>query len=134
MYRAPPVPAPIVVAVMWQKLVGIVRQTGAHAWVYDSGGQIRRLHVENDRIYAGGTDRVVCLHYPSGSLLWSVTSPISTDTFLADGDELFVAGGGEIAAFAKSDGRLLWHDRLKGWGQFRVAFGTPGNVAQMDDG
>lgn len=133
MYRAPPQEAPIVVACIYQRIVGVDRRTGAHAWKHDAGGMIKRLHVAGDRIFAGGSDRIVCLHYPSGAPIWQVASPVFVDTLLVDGDEIFVAGSGEMAAFAKSDGRLLWHDPLKGWGQFGIAFATPAGAAQIDD-
>ena len=134
MYRAPAQDAAIVVACMYQKILGVDRRTGAHVWKYDAGGTIKRLAIAGERIYAGGSDRLVCLEYPSGKPIWQVASPVFVDTFFVDGEEIFVAGSGEMAAFAKSDGRLLWHDPLKGWGQFGIAFASPAGAAQIDDG
>lgn len=134
MYRAPEAGAPIIVACMYTKIVGFDRRTGAHAWVFDAGAAMQRLVVAGDRIYAGGSDRIVRLHYPTGALVWTVASPVRTDTLFLDAEEVFVAGAGELAAFSAADGRLLWHDPLKGWGQFDIALATPGNAAPIDRG
>ena len=134
MYRAPPPGAPFVVGCIYTRVVAFHRKTGAHAWVFDAGAPLMRIAIHGDRIFAGGADRIVCLHYATGALVWSVLSPVSAGTFLVDGDEIFVASAtGEVAAFSATDGRLLWHDPLKGWGQFAIALATPGNLAPVDN-
>jgi outer membrane protein assembly factor BamB len=130
-YRTPPT-GPLLVACMYKRLVGFDRLTGAHAWVYEADYTLKRAVVAGDRVFAGGADGVVSLHYPTGQLVWKAPSPIATDTFLVDGDVLFVASAGEIAAFSTADGRLLWHDPLRGWGQAGVGFATPTGVAHYD--
>jgi outer membrane protein assembly factor BamB len=134
MYRAPPPAAPIVVGCIYKRIVGFDRRAGAHAWVFDAGGAITRVVVARDRVFAAGSDRVVCLQYATGALVWNVSSPVPASTFLVDGDEIFVASStGEVAAFSATDGRFLWYDPLKGWGQFSVALATPGSHAAIDN-
>jgi hypothetical protein len=134
MYRAPQAGAPLVVGSIGMRIAGFDRRTGAHAWVFDAGGWITRIVIVGDRVYAAGSDRVVCLHYLTGALFWSVSSPVPAGTFLVDGDEIFVSSNvGEVAAFSASDGRLLWYDPLKGWGQYAVALATPGSHAPIDN-
>lgn len=132
MYRAPTPAAPLVVACINERIVGFDRRTGAHAWVFDAGTAINRIAVSADRVYAGGSNRVLCLEYSTGTLVWSVASPVGAGTFLVDGDQIFLASMGEIAAFSKVDGALLWRDPLTGWGNHGIALATPDNLAQYD--
>lgn len=133
MYRAHPPGAPLVVACIYTRIVGFDRRTGARAWVYEASAGFSRIAVVGNRVFAGGHFRIVCLDYLTGALVWSVESPVAAGTFLVDGDEIFVASStGEVAAFSATDGRFLWHDPLKGWGQFAIALATPGNTAPID--
>jgi outer membrane protein assembly factor BamB len=132
MYRTQPETPTILVACMGTRVVGIERLTGQRAWVHDTSALLTRVVVIGDRIFAAGS-QVVCLRYPTGEELWTAPAPFYAHTFLVDGEEVFIATSeGELAALATKDGRLLWHDPFKGWGNNGIALALPGVAAQVD--
>jgi outer membrane protein assembly factor BamB len=111
-------------------------QSGRAIWRNDlkgAGHGVVELLVTADLVVATGQGtRIHALAYRTGETLWTAEHTSSgRATFLAEGELLFVAKGGELCCFSL-DGERLWHERFSGHGMGTIALGFPGNVRQAD--
>src|SRR4051794_37227333 len=73
-------------------------------------------------IYVGLKGTVIALERSSGVILWRVELPGSDFVNLADdGAHVFALAQGEAFCLDARDGRILWHNKLKGFG---IGFGS----------
>jgi len=129
------------------RVQGLDRASGEVRWEVVVTDQVDRytnafaveLLVTATRVYAASwmSNDLVCVAYPSGQELGRVTLPLSTrgrPVMVVDGDQLFVARNGQVAALTL-DGQPQWTQTFGHEGQKMVptALGFPGNVRQADD-
>ena len=133
-YREQPMP-PVLVVAFNGRVFGVDLATGEARWEHNlSGVESPAILVTSDAIYAASERKLTCLRYPDGKRLWSVdVSAGGRATLLLEGDRIVVAHQGEVACFTR-DGARTWHNAFTGKGVGVVALGTPGNVAQADQG
>jgi len=123
----------LVIITIGPAIVAMDRVTGARVWQHRAEGVFYdRISVTDDHVLAAGGSFITRLAYATGALVYTVESPVSAHTWLVDSGQIFLSHGGELACLAADTGRLLWHDRFKGFGQLAAALGVPGNVSQVD--
>ena len=128
-----PLPRILVVA-FGGNVVGMDAATGYVVWkapVDNLGASPPRIHVLSERVIVVVREQAYCLTYATGQTLWRTQLPLVADNLLEVGDRLFVGGSGEVACL-DATGRVLWHERFKGFGMGKVALGVPGLVSQGD--
>ena len=133
MYRDPSPPAPLLVISFGGHVLGVHRRSGEEVWRWALGSAASaRVVVGGEHVVAVQNDLVACLSYTTGDLAWRAFLPFNADTVMVDGNEIFVAGAGEAAAYDLRNGAALWHAPFKGMGLGSVALALPGNAAQVD--
>jgi hypothetical protein len=133
-YRDMPQESPLLVAAFNGGVFALGRSDGQVAWSFELGGpRVTRAVVHGDRVFVLGSE-LACLDYTTGRLLWRVAVPeaVTRGTLIADGDRVFVADAGEVAAFETQQGDMLWHEPFTGHGLGVVALAVRGASAQGD--
>ena len=73
-----------------------------------------------DLVFVGLNGKVAGLHRDTGDMIWSNLSlkggGNSYVTMMLDGDRLIVSSSGYIYCLDPYDGRVLWHNPMKGFG------------------
>lgn len=73
-----------------------------------------------DIIFVGLNAKVAALHRDTGEMLWSNLNlkggGNSFVTIMLDGDRLIVSSSGYLYCLDPFDGRVLWHNPMKGFG------------------
>src|SRR3954462_5844139 len=78
--------------------------------------------MRTDHVYIGIKGSVVALDRSSGIIVWQTELPGSMFVNLADdGARVFALSNGEVFCLDARDGRVLWHNKLKGFG---IGFGA----------
>jgi outer membrane protein assembly factor BamB len=68
-------------------------------------------------VFVGLGGRVVALDRDTGEIVWTSSVRWGTDvSLLLDGDRLIAALSGYLYCLDPRDGRVLWHNPLKGYG------------------
>ncbi len=68
-------------------------------------------------IFVGLNGRVSALDRDTGEIAWETREKLAGDvSLLLDGDRLIAAVNGYLYCFGAGDGRVLWHNPLKGYG------------------
>jgi outer membrane protein assembly factor BamB len=134
-YRDPSARDELLVIGFGAHVVAVHVDTGQRVWGYDLFGGNVRIAVEDDRVYALGSE-LVCLEYATGKLVWRQPElPMGSRmnwTLLVHGGSIVVGSNGEAACFDRASGKLLWHEEFKGMGAAHVALGFPGKNVQGD--
>jgi len=68
-------------------------------------------------VYVGIKGSVVAFDQESGARIWETgLKGGAFVTLLVDGSRIFATAQGEIFCLSAADGKILWHDPLKGYG------------------
>jgi hypothetical protein len=68
-------------------------------------------------VFVGLNGRVSALDRNTGEIVWETREKLAGDvSLLLDGDRLIAALNGYLYCFDPRDGRVLWHNPLKGYG------------------
>lgn len=147
MYRESEGERAIIVMAARGRVFGVDRRTGDVQWEVVLSEELDNysakyaveLLITDDRVYAATwmSSMLVCIAYPSGEELGRVGVPLGGSgrpMLLADGDQIFMARDGSLAAMNR-DGGLEWVQRFdeKKVGATPAALGVPGAVRQADD-
>lgn len=125
----------LLVAAFSGRVFGIDPASGEIQWEHEleSAGNAASVVINEQAIFAATFSNLSMIRYPTGELVWSVSTSVrGRATLLLEGGLLLVAKGGEIEAFGL-DGNPVWRNRFKGKGTGNAVLGVPGNVAQADD-
>jgi outer membrane protein assembly factor BamB len=116
-------------------LIGLDRTNGTQRWEVRLGEYgVVEIAIRRGVVYASAGRQLHRIVYLTGEVLGVTDTPIeigTRPTISIDRDSIFLATGGEIVCL-DLDGRVLWHNRLKGRGYGTIALGFPGNVRQGD--
>jgi outer membrane protein assembly factor BamB len=129
-------PTPVVVLAIESRVLGIEPGTGEVRWEHNLASLSSTptaLLITPNHVFAAANNKLYCLEYPTGTLLWKAEVPNGRAVLLLDGGRLFVStSSGKIECYTL-DGQRLWQNPLKGKGTGAVAIGVPGNVMQADE-
>jgi outer membrane protein assembly factor BamB len=75
---------------------------------------------------------VLALNPATGAEVWRTKlKTLSFVNVLIDGDRVLATARGEIFCLDRKDGRILWHNPLKGLGQGLVTIATDASATQL---
>jgi outer membrane protein assembly factor BamB len=126
--------APIVVVALNESVIGVDAFTGAHVWERQIKNQALapRLATWGDCVFVL-TKGVQCFRIATGEPIWQGPPDYGDTLLVAHGVVLVGTVDGKVTAYAAADGRLLWHDGLKGKGSAQTAFAMEGGPAAQID-
>ncbi len=117
-------PGPII-ALLMNRVIALDRQTGEI--VFDRRARGSELLVTRDAIFVAASDVLTCFSYPEGVRVFESPLPAHATTSMHRvGDTIVLKGSGEISCVSMSDGALLWHNKLKGYGTGSMSIAIPG--------
>jgi outer membrane protein assembly factor BamB len=120
------------------RVYGIDRATGELRWTNVLGeqslGYVTIAVAYGVVVASPETPGIYCIEYLTGALRWQQRTQASgRATLLVEPEQIVCAKSGYIDAYAP-DGRVVWHQPMRGAGQASTSLGYPGNVAQADAG
>lgn len=103
--------------------------------LFDQRVKGQDLLVTATDIYVCGTGSLERFSYPQGAPIFHVELPSFCGRSMLEVDgALVVQGEGEICCVSMTDGAVLWHDKLEGFGRGAIALATPGRSRVLDRG
>lgn len=87
--------------VLWKQTIGDAKEPGKCAVAF-----------LDEKVIVARAHEVRCLKQLTGEVVWKANTPFLVNGVLVDGNRVFVARGGEVAAF-DATGKLLWHETLR---------------------
>lgn len=78
-------------------------------------------------LFIGLAPRVLALEPATGDVVWATELPSSggiVATIRVEGGRVYAGAAGEVTCLDAADGKLLWHNQLKGFGMHPVIFAS----------
>jgi outer membrane protein assembly factor BamB len=123
---------PIIVTIH-RNLHALSPETGAVLWSRDDGAFSGRFLLHHGSVIYANADHVLFVNARTGVVHQRVKNPasIAPDNVILVAERLIFGGSGEVFCVSL-DGKVLWHNPLRGTGFGPVGLGVPGDVRFPD--